>query len=143
MGEKQEHIGKRYSLFMLVSDDRFVVQATEEFASSADILIVDPRQCNAQGPKIEAVGRSSARPPPKVGIGRIPTGGQYVPNTELCRVDANFENPAQFLRQSMSITTRDPALSQYTNKNSPRKRGLAVRVPRVQSLGLQILPRPS
>jgi hypothetical protein len=53
------------------------------------------------------MGRSGAGPPLEVGIGRIPTGSQYVANTELCWVDANFENAAQFLsRQPMSITTK-------------------------------------
>lgn len=53
------------------------------------------------------MGRSGARLPLKVGIGRIPTRSQYVANTELRWVDANFENAAQFLtRQSVSITTR-------------------------------------
>lgn len=42
VGKKQEHIGERYSLLVLVGDDRFVVQAAEESASSADILIVNP-----------------------------------------------------------------------------------------------------
>ncbi len=53
------------------------------------------------------MGRSGARPPPKVGIGRIPTRSQYVPNTKLSRVDSNFKDTAQFLtRWSMSITAR-------------------------------------
>jgi hypothetical protein len=42
MGEKQEHVSERNSLSVLVNDDRFAVQAAEEFASFADILIVDP-----------------------------------------------------------------------------------------------------
>jgi hypothetical protein len=97
MGKKQEHIGERYSLLVLVGNDRFVVQAAEESASSADILIVNPRYCNAQQPEVKTVGRSCARPPLQVGIGRIPTRSQYVPDTEICRVDANFENATQFL----------------------------------------------
>ena len=104
--EKQEHIGERYSLFVLMSDDRFVVQAAEELASSADIFIVNPRYCSTQQPKVNAVRRSGARSPLEAGIGRIPTRSQYVPNTELCWVDANFEYATQFLtRQSMSMTT--------------------------------------
>jgi hypothetical protein len=42
VGKKQKHIGERYSFLVLVSDDRFVVQAAEEFASSTDVLIVNP-----------------------------------------------------------------------------------------------------
>jgi len=47
VGKKQEHIGERYSPLVLKSDDRLVVQAAEEFATSADILVVDPRYCSA------------------------------------------------------------------------------------------------
>ena len=46
VGKKQEHIGERYSLPALVNDDRLVVQAVEEFATSANILVVDPRYCS-------------------------------------------------------------------------------------------------
>jgi hypothetical protein len=73
VSKKQEHVGERYSLLMLVSDDRFVVKAAEEFASSTDFLIVDPRYCSGQQPEVKAMGRSGARPPLKVGVGRIPT----------------------------------------------------------------------
>ena len=53
------------------------------------------------------MGGPSARPPAKVGIGRIPTRSQYVPNTKLSRIDPNFKDTAQFLiRRLMSITTR-------------------------------------
>ena len=107
VGEKQEHVSERNSLSVLVNDDCFAVQAAEEFASFADILIVDPRYCSTQQPKVNSMGRSGARSPLEVGIGRIPTSSQYVANAELCWVDANFENAAQFLsRQSMSITTQ-------------------------------------
>lgn len=43
VGKKQEHIAERYSLLVLMSDDCLVVQAAEEFATSANILVVDPR----------------------------------------------------------------------------------------------------
>ena len=117
VGKKQEHIGERHSLLVLVGDDRFVVQAAEESASSADILIVNPRYCSAQQPQVKAMGRSCTRPPLQVGIRRIPTRSHNVPDTELCGVDANFENAAQFLtRRSMSITTLGSVLRQKNSK---------------------------
>jgi hypothetical protein len=48
VGKKQEHIGERYSLLVLMSDDRLVVQAVKEFATSANIVVVDPRYCSAK-----------------------------------------------------------------------------------------------
>jgi hypothetical protein len=47
VGKKQEHIGERYSFLVLMSDDCLVVQAAEEFATSANIFVVDPRYCSA------------------------------------------------------------------------------------------------
>lgn len=47
VSKKQEHIGERYSLLVPISDDRLVVQAAEEFATSVNILVVDPRYCSA------------------------------------------------------------------------------------------------
>jgi hypothetical protein len=41
VGKKQEHIGERYSALVLMNNDRFVVQTAEEFATSANILVVD------------------------------------------------------------------------------------------------------
>ena len=43
VGKEKKHIGERYSLFELISDGRLVVQAVEEFATSANIFAVDPR----------------------------------------------------------------------------------------------------
>jgi hypothetical protein len=41
MGKEQQHVGERYPAFVLVSDDRFVVEAAEHFAASAYFFMVD------------------------------------------------------------------------------------------------------
>jgi hypothetical protein len=94
MGKEQEHIGERYSLLGLVNDNRFVVQATEEPAASPDILVVDRRQGSVQQPEVDTMGGG---PGARVPIRRNPTRSQYLLDTELCRIDANFEDTTQFL----------------------------------------------
>jgi len=94
VGKEQEHIGERYSLLGLVNDDRFVVKATEEPAAPPDILVVDRRQGSVQQPEVDTVGGG---PGARLPLCRNPTRGQYLLDTELCRIDANFEDTTQFL----------------------------------------------
>ena len=42
VGKEQEHVSERYPAFLLLSDDRFVVQAAEQSAASAYFFIVNP-----------------------------------------------------------------------------------------------------